>query len=131
MGRFQRGKGTSLMVVDTAEEQQAAASAAEFRQMRYRMPLHVIDDVQLAGAIASNRLLDMLANGDEYEKLAPNTKLKAIELAMTQAFGRSDSALQEEKMRVPEKSDSKQIMREHLMRLSDLVDLPEMRKDKE
>ena len=130
MGRFQRGKGTSLMVVDTAEEQQAAPSAAEFRQMRYRMPLHVIDDVQLAGAIASNRLLDMLSNGDEYEKLAPNTKLKAIELAMTQAFGRSDSALQEEKMRVPEKPGSEQIMREHLMRLSDLVDLPEMRKDK-
>ncbi len=130
MGRFQRGKGTSLMVVDAEEEQQAATSAAEFRQMRYRMPLHVIDDVQLAGAIASNRLLDMLSNGDEYEKLPPNTKLKAIELAMTQAFGRTDSGLQEEKLRSPEKSETKQVMREHLMRLSALVDLPEMRKDK-
>ena len=129
MGKFERGKGRSLMVIEPTE-QQAAQGAAEARRMRYHMPVRVIDDVQLAGAIAGSRLLDMLHDSDEYDKLNPSTKLKAIELALTQAFGRAESALQEEKVRKADAPEGKQVMREHLLRLSNLVDLPEMRKDK-
>lgn len=128
MARFERGKGTSLMVVPKATPEEDVNEGLKERRMRYAMPLQAVDNVQLAGVVASSRLLDLLADEDTYRSLNPQAKLKAIELSLTQAFGRADSALQEEKIKRPESDTKRAGMREHLMRLGKLVELPEMRK---
>lgn len=128
MAKFERGRGTSLMVVPQSVEPKTEKLPKKERMLRYSMPLEALDNVQVAGLVASNRLLDMLQDQQTFEGLSPQAKLKAIELAMTQAFGRADSALQEEKVRQPEGRESEVVLKKELMRLGKLVELPEMRK---
>lgn len=128
MSRFKRGKGTSLMVVAQPTPEDTVNTHANVRRLRYQMPLHAIDNVQAAGVVASSRLLDMLTDETEFQNLSQHARLKAIELALTQAFGRASSSLDEEKVRKTDAPAQKATLREQLVRLNNLVQLPEMRK---
>ena len=101
MSRFKRGTGTSLMVVDNPQksEERETTTVYKERKLRYAMPLQAVDNVQTAGVVASSRLLDMLTDEDTWDKMRPSDRLRLIELSMTQAFGRIDSSLQEEKLK--------------------------------
>lgn len=128
MRRFKRGTGTSLMVVDNPpqREERETTTVYQERKLRYAMPLQAVDNVQTAGVVASSRLLDMLTDEDTWEKMRPSDRLRLIELSMTQAFGRIDSSLQEEKLKGGG-GDRPQQLRNALQSLQ--AKLPEM-KDK-
>jgi hypothetical protein len=131
MSRFERGKQTALVVVPQATPEEEVHQAVQDRRQRYAMPLQALDNVKIAGLVATSRLLDILTNDSEkdgFDTLKPLEQAKFIELAMTQAFGRVDSATNERK-NIPDPDNAKTVtLRDNLKRLGNLIELPEMRK---
>lgn len=130
MSRFERGRTTALVVVESGKKEGVTAEDAVQTRMRYTMPMKAMDNIQLAGLVASSRLLDMLTDEQTFEGLRPSDRLKAIELSMTQAFGRVTTA-EEARKAAPEADALKTIsLREKLVALGKVVDLPELNKKK-
>lgn len=131
MAKFERGKSTSLVVVpDISSKEDVSEIVAQ--RMRYAVPMQALDNIQLAGVVASSRMLDLITDDEEYDKLKPMEKLKLMEMSMTQAFGRVDSAITEQKANPNRPQSQKGVdLRDNLHRLSKLVVLPELKKDKD
>lgn len=126
--KFERGKSTSLVVVPNAPKADDVSQIVEQR-MRYAIPMQALDNIQLAGVVASSRMLDLITNDEEYQALKPLEKLRLLEMSMTQAFGRVDSAIQEQRANPTNPNAPKGVaLRENLTRLNKLVVLPELKK---
>lgn len=68
----------------------------ELSRKRYSMPPAVIAALRQAGALATQRLLQMVADEDTFGKLNATQQMRLIELVLDRAYGKSETAASNE-----------------------------------